>query len=75
MKLIRVFPRRTLAESSVRDGMSSGCGKLKAVKDRCWQCGKKLVLPYFAEIKDHDGNAIRVHKVCKILGFSRDLAT
>lgn len=31
----------------------------------CWQCGKKLMLPYFAEITSPDGTVLRVHKVCK----------
>lgn len=35
------------------------------MKDRCWQCGKKLVLPHFAEVEDYDGNKLRVHKACK----------
>ena len=35
------------------------------MKEICWQCGKKLMLPYFAEVKDYDGNVLRVHKVCK----------
>lgn len=35
------------------------------MKERCWQCGKKLALPRFAEVEDHDGNKLRVHKACK----------
>lgn len=35
------------------------------MKNICWQCGKKLMLPSFAEVKDRDGNALRVHKTCK----------
>jgi hypothetical protein len=34
------------------------------MNDRCWQCGKRLMLPYYAQVRDHDGNALRVHKVC-----------
>jgi hypothetical protein len=30
----------------------------------CWHCGKKLKLPYFAEVTDPIGNAHKVHKVC-----------
>lgn len=35
------------------------------MKDRCWQCGKRLALPYFDEVRDNDSNVLRVHKVCK----------
>lgn len=35
------------------------------MKERCWQCGKKLMLPHFAEVADYDGNTLRVHKRCK----------
>lgn len=31
----------------------------------CWHCGKKLDLRSFGTIKDHDGNLVRVHHVCK----------
>ena len=30
----------------------------------CWYCGKKLKLPYFAEVVDPIGNIHIVHKVC-----------
>jgi len=30
----------------------------------CWHCGKKLVLPHFAELADPLGHVHRVHKAC-----------
>lgn len=36
------------------------------MKDTCWQCGRKLILPYFAEVRDYDGNVLRVHKICEL---------
>lgn len=32
---------------------------------KCWQCGKKLVLLHFAQIHLDDGTVLNVHKVCK----------
>lgn len=38
---------------------------------KCWQCGKRLVKSnttmelVFETVHDHDGNPLRVHKVCK----------
>jgi hypothetical protein len=34
------------------------------MKERCWQCGRKLQLPHFAQVEDYDGNVLRVHKAC-----------
>ena len=31
----------------------------------CWWCNKKLMTVSHATIKDHGGNSVQVHKVCK----------
>jgi len=35
------------------------------MREKCWQCGKRLQLPVFGVVHDLDGNPIRVHKVCR----------
>jgi len=34
------------------------------MRDKCWQCGGKLVRPYFEYVL-YEGRQMRVHKICK----------
>ncbi len=39
---------------------------MRTVERTCWWCGKKLMAVSHAEVKDRDGNVVRVHVQCEV---------